>query len=117
MKEPRPCKYCGIAGTHLQFACFKRPKKPSKTKKPRPIRKIGKVGQKWLQVRKEWIKLNPGPWICYICYKELDKTTLTLDHLIPRSRDPSLRYEHSNLRPCCYLCNSIKGSRVYHHKL
>jgi hypothetical protein len=37
----------------------------------------------------------------------------TLDHVIPRSRAPELRYDPNNLRPCCWTCNSKKGSRVY----
>lgn len=41
----------------------------------------------------------------------MDKSETTLDHVQPRSGAPDLRYEFSNLKPCCYACNSAKGSK------
>lgn len=35
----------------------------------------------------------------------------TLDHVKSRSSRPDLRYEFSNLKPCCFTCNTLKGSK------
>ncbi|QNK82571.1 HNH endonuclease [Nakamurella sp. PAMC28650] len=37
---------------------------------------------------------------------------MSLDHIIPRSRAPHLRYDFSNLQPSHYLCNVAKGSKT-----
>jgi len=62
------------------------------------------------------LKDNPpnhqGYYECYICLKWVDYTEVTLDHVIPRSRAPHLRYDLDNLRPCCGTCNSNKGSKT-----
>lgn len=71
----------------------------------------------WLQARAQWFKENwpneQGFYICYLCGKWLDQKETTLDHVLPRSRRPDLRYEMSNLMPCCASCNLEKGSKVY----
>lgn len=106
MKAPSPCKYCGVAGTHLEFTCFQRPKKP--------IPKTGKITKKWLKHRSAWIKRHTVAdrvWFCYICKTRLTRSTLTLDHIQSRSSRPDLRFVDSNLAPCCYTCNSKKGSQ------
>lgn len=89
--------------------------KPIKQKKqPKPLRKRGKHSLKWEAARAKWFKANEAPYyICYLCGKSLLKIDVTLDHVIPRSRAPKLRYEQSNLKPCCYPCNVDKGSKVY----
>jgi len=61
----------------------------------------------------KWIRKNKQPWNCYLCGALLGIDTLTLDHIIPRRRRPDLRYEPSNLKACCFNCNSAKGSKVY----
>jgi len=76
------------------------------------MKKTGKVGKQWMQTRREWIRQNKDTeYKCYLCGRRLDETTLTLDHVKSRSRHPELRYELSNLRPCCAQCNENKGSR------
>lgn len=71
----------------------------------------------WKKCREDWVKLNPpnheGYYVCYLCHKWVHETELTLDHIIPRSRAPHLRYVHENLAPCCWECNTEKGSKVY----
>jgi 5-methylcytosine-specific restriction endonuclease McrA len=47
---------------------------------------------------------------CFYCGKFLWPAEVTLDHYHSRSRHPELRYELSNLRPCCWNCNGEKGS-------
>lgn len=78
---------------------------------------MGKVAAEWIRVRRQWVKNNPpdytGYWYCYLCGKAVDKYDLNVDHVIPRSRAPQLRFDLNNLRPSCYICNNKKGSRVY----
>jgi hypothetical protein len=89
--------------------------------KPRkPINKVGKVTKKWILYKHDWIERHggvDGKWICYLqisvlCPQLLTVQTLTLDHVIPRSRRPDLRYNDDNIKPACWDCNSEKGSRV-----
>lgn len=79
------------------------------------MNKRGKITNKWLKVRKQWMKENPpnhqGYYFCYICYRAVPSNEVTLDHIIPRSRRPDLRFDFSNLAPCCGLCNYKKGSK------
>lgn len=69
----------------------------------------------WAKTRKQWVKENPGNhqgyWECYLCDKWVTLDNLTVDHVIPRSNRPDLRYEQSNLKPCCWECNTEKGSK------
>ena len=78
---------------------------------------ITKKSYEWLRFRKKWLSENQpnfqGYYECYLCSKWVLKADVTLDHIIPRSRRPDLKLEESNVRPCCYACNSEKGSKVY----
>jgi 5-methylcytosine-specific restriction endonuclease McrA len=71
----------------------------------------------WERTRQKWFKENPpnfeGYYVCYLCEKWVSVKEITLDHVIPRSRRPDLKYEMSNLQPACWDCNYIKGSKVY----
>lgn len=51
---------------------------------------------------------------CYICNKKLNKTEISLDHLIPRSSGGKDCL--SNLKVCCKTCNQIKSNRPYSNK-
>lgn len=74
-------------------------------------RKIGKHGKLWLKTRAKWFKMFPSEYYnCYLCKRSLLKYQVTLDHIQSRSRHPELRYEMSNLAPCCMKCNKAKGS-------
>lgn len=69
------------------------------------------------EIRKEWIKQNPGPWNCYLnispmCLGYLDESTMVLDHVIPKGRGNKYRYDLNNLKPSCVFCNGLKGSRT-----
>jgi len=124
----KPCKHCGLMG-HFSYACFQNPKRKLKELKrtaikrsTKPINKIGKTTKQWFITRATWIKKNPPPiegtyWICYLqihpwCPVRIDVEHLTLDHVISRSRAPSLRFNADNLKPACYHCNNEKGSRT-----
>lgn len=52
---------------------------------------------------------------CYICQRKLTPKDITLDHVIPvcKGGDSS----DMNLRCCCKLCNSLKGSFTYSEAL
>lgn len=86
----------------------------NKNTKPRkPLKKIGPITKKWIEARNTWIQNNPADiYTCYICRNiTITLDELTLDHVKSRSRYPELRFEQSNLKPCCRKCNEIKGSR------
>lgn len=117
----KPCKYCGLMG-HFPYACYQNPKRAlRKSLKRTPIKKVGKQTKQWFITRATWIRKNPPTmegryWECYLqihqwCPRRIDITRLTLDHVVSRSRDPSLRFTLSNLKPCCTYCNIEKGSR------
>lgn len=114
----KPCKHCGKTG-HFAYQCFTNPKKLLKRT---PIKKVGKYTKQWFKTRATWIRKNPPPidgkyWECYLqihpwCPKKLDIRTLSLDHVVSRSHDPSKRFTLSNLKPACKYCNTMKGSRT-----
>lgn len=123
----KPCKYCGLMG-HYPYACYQNPKRALKALKrtelkrsTKPINKIGKTTKQWFITRATWIRHNPPTidgqyWECYLhihpwCPGRVDIKTLTLDHVVSRSHDASLRFNLSNLRPACKYCNSEKGSK------
>lgn len=119
----KPCKYCGLTG-HFPYQCRANPKKAMKRssiRQRKPINKVGKQAKQWFITRATWIKKNPPPiegryWECYLhihpwCPGRIDISQLTLDHVVSRSRDPSLRFKLSNLKPACMYCNEMKGSK------
>lgn len=103
-KQPY-CKYCLHSG-HYQTFCLRKPVKR--------INRRGKVAVQWQNTRNEYLQANPpkdGYYVCYICNKKVLPSEITLDHVLPRSSNPELRFEFNNLKPCCYLCNMQKGSK------
>jgi len=110
----RPCKYCGSL-SHWPFQCAKRPRKTHPgVKQRKPIRKVGKVTRRWIEVRREWLRIHPFPLFhCHYCGREIGRSEMQLDHKEPRSRHPELRYELTNLVPSCGTCNSDKGSQSH----
>ena len=111
----KPCKHCGGMG-HFPYMCSKNPKKSWKNN---GLKSNGKYAKQWTITRQTWIRNNPMPasgWICYLqihpwCPVRLNEKTLTLDHIISRSRAPSLRFSADNLKPACIYCNNEKGSK------
>jgi 5-methylcytosine-specific restriction endonuclease McrA len=86
-----------------------------------PLKTVGKTTKQWLVTRATWIRKNPPPiddryWECYLqihpwCPRRIDITQLTIDHVVSRSREPSLRFNLDNLKPACQWCNTAKGSK------
>lgn len=118
----KPCKFCKQTG-HFPYQCYANPKVAARRKvglKRTPINKMGKHAKQWFMTRATWIRKNPpdqyGYWYCYLqihpwCPKKLTIHNLTIDHVVPRSNDPSLRYNQDNLKPACKYCNTEKGSK------
>jgi 5-methylcytosine-specific restriction endonuclease McrA len=106
---------------HFPYECRLNPKRKLKQLKRSPINKVGKQTKQWFITRATWIRKNPPPiegtyWECYLrihpwCPVRLDLAHLTLDHVVSRSADPSLRFNANNLKPACQYCNDMKGSR------
>lgn len=85
---------------------------PKQKKQPKSIRQTGKVAKEWEKTKREWFKLHPAEfYICYLCGMIKPKSEITLDHVLPRSARPDLRNNLDNLKPACWTCNSIKGSK------
>lgn len=118
----KPCRFCNTTG-HFPYQCVANPKvvlKRKKGLKRTPINRVGKTTKQWLVTRSTWIRKNPpdehGYWYCYLqihpwCPGRLTLETLTVDHVVSRSRDASLRFNQDNLRPACSFCNNAKGSK------
>ena len=92
-----------------------KPRKPIKShpgiKQRKPIKKTGKQYDKWIKTKAGWFETNKAPYyFCHYCGKMMTRSQLTLDHKIPRSRAPELRYAKKNLVPACWTCNGLKGS-------
>jgi 5-methylcytosine-specific restriction endonuclease McrA len=49
-------------------------------------------------------------YTCQYCHRQLDAKKLTLDHVIPRSRNGGSTWE--NLVAACYACNNRKADRT-----
>ena len=60
-------------------------------------------------VSRKGIILRDGS-ACQYCGERLPARDLTLDHVIPRSRDGGNTWE--NMVACCFPCNNRKGSRT-----
>lgn len=99
----KTCQVCGKRA-YSDYCVQHKPRKP--------IPQQGKHAKKWQDTRKQWFRENPAKqYVCYLCGKLLNKEETTLDHIKPRSGNPELRYEFSNLKPCCWSCNASKGSK------
>lgn len=110
------CILCDTIG-HTKFYCPDRSTLLKNRTRTKNMTKWGKYTSKWNHTKKRWRKLNPpnheGYYECYICKVWVLSSDIEVDHIVPRSRAPELRYEMSNLAPCCHSCNFKKGSKVY----
>jgi 5-methylcytosine-specific restriction endonuclease McrA len=75
---------------------------------------IGRQGRTW---RKLCERVRRHQSVCWLCGKPIDKTlphtdrmAFTVDHVIPRTVDPSLALVYDNLRAAHLSCNSSKGN-------
>lgn len=121
----RECRGCGETFRQynsvqaLCFNCTRAKFLATPQKKRKAIRKVGKVTEAWFEYRDDWIERHggvDGRWVCAlrigpVCPIDLTFDTLTLDHRIPRSGAPGLRYNDGNVQTACLACNTAKGSR------
>lgn len=104
--KPKPCKHCGKFG-HWPYQCIRNPNRPQYN-----LNKRSKHQTLWNKVRRQWFMDHPASsYHCYICGKYLLPYETTLDHVQPKGSHVKLRYDPKNLEPCCYPCNTEKGSR------
>jgi 5-methylcytosine-specific restriction endonuclease McrA len=79
------------------------------------MRSLGKVGKEWLKVRAVWLQLNrpnhQGYYTCAIGGEWVRAEEMELDHILPRSARPDLRFVLDNLQPTCHRHNTQKGSK------
>lgn len=65
----------------------------------------------WKLLRKQIIKLHKN--ICKNCEKVLtEKSDITIDHILPRSKFPDNALEMENMQILCRSCNSSKGNKI-----
>lgn len=110
----KPCRFCGSL-QHFPYKCKLNPKGYKR------LKRIGKTTKQWQVTRATWIKKHPstheGYWECYLqihpyCPKFLTIDTLTLDHVIARSKNKKIMFTDNNLQPACEYCNTMKGSKL-----
>ena len=106
------CGYCGEVGKHYSWLCLKKPNKALRQEAPKSKRRRQEVAAIWFQT-------NPpderGFWTCYLqisplCPRRVNRATINLEHVKPRSKNPELKYDPSNIRPACESCNKLKAS-------
>lgn len=116
VKEPRPLQRKSPLKAKQNkdnpYSSFK-PVTEIKLKKTK-LKSRSKVSYRWEAYRADWLKRNPPAWngnyTCGICGQFVEAKEVTLDHKIPRSRRPDLRYSDDNIVPAHALCNQLKGS-------
>lgn len=121
--QNKPCSICNSIG-HTKTFCWQNPKtqiRVQKIKKQYNKLQNNKFYQKDRSFRRKWIELNPpdkyGFWTCYLqihslCPGRVDYDMLTIEHVIPRGRGVEYRWDLDNVRPACFYCNQLKGSRT-----
>ena len=102
------CDDCGI--THTALMCFNKPRLPIRPPK----------GLNRSQRKAKFMAANPpddyGLWRCYLkispaCIIRMDKDQLTVEHVKPVGSYPELKDDLDNMKPACFFCNTLKGSR------
>lgn len=106
----KPCLDCGTPNPHSRCAACQEIK--DNNQQPRIRESAVKRGydKAWYKIRKDI--LDRDKWICYRCGKKLIGSDATVDHLIPISKDPTLRLNKNNLAACCRSCNSKKQNKI-----
>lgn len=118
----RQCQRCGKRA-YSDYCVAHKPRKPLRTTKGSIVplgRRIGKQAAADRETKLQWIQNNiteEGVWYCYLniapnCLRVLTIETLTIDHVIPKGRGLKYRHDPNNLKPACFWCNSLKGSRT-----
>lgn len=65
----------------------------------------------WRLLRKKIISANEN--VCKNCGKKItEKSDITIDHILPRSKFPKNALEIQNMQVLCRSCNSSKGNKI-----
>jgi 5-methylcytosine-specific restriction endonuclease McrA len=59
---------------------------------------------------RKWVLFNRDDWQCQYCGVDLDPKTITIDHVVPRSRGGGTSWK--NCVSSCKKCNWKKGSQL-----
>ena len=87
---------------------------------PKRPRSSQKNGARWAKIsgvaKRAWAR--QGIVLCHLCGHVLDEDapsrsdrSISIDHVVPVSQDPSLEYTLSNLKPACLICNLVRQDR------
>lgn len=79
------------------------------------MRKVGKVAKRYPKLRRDFLKVNPGPHFCYYCLavgveQELPENEIFVEHYYSKARHPDLRFDITQLVKSCGEHNKLKGS-------
>ena len=78
---------------------------------PATVRLLERVSRRYTAPRfKKRVLFNRDNWQCQYCNVKLDWTSITIDHVIPRSRGGATSWK--NCVAACRRCNMKKGSRM-----
>ncbi len=66
----------------------------------------GRKGRPWRRLREQVLREEP---LCQYCRTA---ASVTVDHVLPRSRYPELAHVRSNLVGACAWCQGSKGTRA-----
>lgn len=85
---------------------------PSDTYKiPATLRLVQRVNRKYLAPRfRKHVLFNRDGWSCQYCGTKLDWHSVTVDHIVPRSKGGGTSWK--NCVAACKRCNMKKGNRA-----
>ncbi len=109
MMSLMPCLDCGRPNPKSRCDSCRAIKEANQPHRVRDSAHKRGYDKAWYQVRK--IILDRDKWQCYKCGKHLVGKDATVDHIVPLSKDKSLRLVQSNLAACCRSCNSSKQDK------
>lgn len=118
----KACSYCG-GENHSSLTCFKKRIRDYKiSKKMAPLRRESKAStDKRAILSNTFFANNPpdsrGGYTCYLqinrnCPKWVSKKHVTLEHVLPRSKYPEVKWNVLNIKPACSFCNQTKLSNT-----
>lgn len=78
---------------------------------PATLRLVERVNRKYTAPRfRKWVLFNRDEWQCQYCGVSLDVRSVTIDHVIPRSKGGATSWK--NCVASCKKCNWRKGSKT-----
>lgn len=78
---------------------------------PATIRMLRRIPKSWPVPRfRKRVLFNRDRWKCQYCGVDLDLRSITIDHVVPKSRGGQTSWR--NCVASCKRCNTVKGSRM-----